>query len=130
MVVGAAEREAPRYIASIELQSAAEFLQALRRAETLLVEGSVLLDSSNPVEFIMHGPEVHSLLRQNYADNREMVDLAARLSALGVIQIRACERWMGGHSIDPDDLHAFVGTVPWGAAEVSRLLEQERYVSF
>lgn len=117
-------------MASIELHSSNEFLGALQRAEVLLNEGSVLLDSEYPVEFIMHGPEVHSLLRQNYSENRELVDLAARLSALGVVQIRACEQWMGGHSIDPNDLHSFVGTVSWGAAEVTRLIEEEDYVSF
>lgn len=119
----------PRYLVDVELNTAEELLGALTRVEQLLQGGSFNLDSSNPVAFVLHGPEVRTLLKQNYPRHRSMVDLAAKLSALGVVDIRACETWMGGNRINPDDLHPFIGTVPNGPDEERRLLEDD-YIYF
>jgi len=120
----------PHYVADIELHTTAELHSVLERAEQLLVEGLAPQSDPATVTFILHGPEVTSLLKKNYLQNKATVDLAARLSALGVVKIKACETWMGGNSVQPEDLQPFVGTVSYGPGEVLRLTEEEGYLYF
>jgi hypothetical protein len=82
---------APGYLAALELHTADELLKVLSRAEELLLDSTVAEGKPANVTLLMHGPEVRVLLRENYARNRAVVDLAARLSALGVVDIRACQ---------------------------------------
>ncbi len=122
--------EDTRYVADIELHTTAELHSVLERAEQLLVNG--LAPQSNPatITFILHGPEVISLLRKNYLQHKATVDLAARLSALGVLEVKACETWMGGNSVRPEELQPFVGTVSYAPGEVRRLTDEEGYLYF
>ena len=120
----------PRHIAEIELHTADELYRLLLRAEQLLSGGALQLNDPVPVTFVLHGPEVRILLRQNYLENKTAVDLAASLSALGVVEIKACETWMGGDGIAVDELQPFVGTVAYGPAEIDRLRSEENYLSF
>lgn len=122
--------EHPNYLAAIELHTTAELHEVLTRADQLLIEGVALQGSPAAVTFILHGPEVRSLLRQNYLQNKATVDLAARLSALGVVEIMACKTWMGGNSVAVEDLQPFVGTVEYGPGEITRLVDEEDYLYF
>ncbi|MFT6955157.1 MAG: intracellular sulfur oxidation DsrE/DsrF family protein [Halieaceae bacterium] len=118
------------YLAEFELHTAQEMQGVLLRAEQLMIDGAIPLDGEPRVAFVLHGPEVRILLRENYLQNKAVVDKAAALSALGVVEIKACRTWMGSDEIDPADLQFFVETVPYGPAESARLLEQESYISF
>jgi uncharacterized protein len=119
-----------RYLAEIELHTADEMQAILQRTEALLLEGVIPLDGEPRVAFVLHGPEVDILLRQNYLANKPVVDLAASLSALGVVEIKACEAWMGSKGINAGQLQPFVETVPYGPAEERDLMEQQNYVRF
>ena len=125
-----AQDEQASYLAEIELHTVDELHSVLRRAEQLLSSGALPLGAAPPVTFVLHGPEVRILLRQNYLDNKPTVDLAASLSALGVVEIKACETWLGGDGIVVEQLQPFVGTVPYGPTEVRRLIEEEDYLYF
>jgi intracellular sulfur oxidation DsrE/DsrF family protein len=118
------------YVADIELQTVEEFRQLLERAEQLLLEGAVSPGEVAEVTFVLHGPVVKNLLRQNYLANKKTVDLAASLSALGVIEVKACRTWMGGHGVNEEDLQPFVETVAYGPAEVQRLAKEKNYIYF
>lgn len=120
----------PRYVAEFEVHTAAEFMRLLRRAESLFLSGELAQSAGARVTFVLHGPEVRALLRQNYGSYRELVDLAARLSALGVVDVRACRTWMGGNSVDSTQLQPFVTTVAYGPGEVKRLVAEENYIYF
>ncbi len=122
--------ESPVYVAAIELHTTAELHSVLQRADQLLMDGIALQSDPATVTFILHGPEVRGLLRKNYRQNKAMVDLAARLSALGVVEIMACETWMGGNSVAPEDLQPFVGTLSYGPAEIRRLVDEQDYLYF
>lgn len=117
------------YVVDIELQTVEEFSQLLERAEQLLLAGTVLQDDVAEVTFVLHGPVLKNLLRQNYLDNKRTVDLAASLSAMGVIDIKACRAWMGGNGVNEDDLQPFIETVSYGPSEVQRL-RQNNYIYF
>jgi intracellular sulfur oxidation DsrE/DsrF family protein len=118
------------YLAEFELHTAQEMQAFLLRAEQLMIYGAIPLDGEPRVAFVLHGPEVRVLLRKNYLQNKAVVDKAAALSALGVVEIKACRTWMGGDGIDPAELQFFVETVPYGPSEARRLIEQENYISF
>jgi hypothetical protein len=118
------------YVADIELQTVEEFRQLLQRAEQLLLEGAVAQGDTAEVTFVLHGPVVRNLLRQNYLANKKTVDLAASLSAMGVIEVKACRTWMGGHGVNEADLQPFVETVAYGPGEVLRLAKEKNYIYF
>lgn len=122
--------ESPTYVAAIELHTSAELFSVLERADQLLMDGVAPQSEPATVTFVLHGAEVISLLRQNYRQNKTMVDLAARLSALGVVEIMACETWMGGNGVAGEDLQPFVKTVSYGSEEIRRLVEEEGYLYF
>ena len=117
-----------RYLAQIELHSAAELEGILHRAEEVYSERQY--SAGDPVVFVLHGAEGRVFLRQSYTANKSLVDLAARLTALRVVDIRVCESWMGGQNIDPAQLLPFVDTVSNGPEEVRRLMSQDNYSYF
>ena len=120
----------PRYVADIELQTLEQFQQLLVRADELFLAGETSTGDEPAVVFVLHGPVLSSLLRENYLGNRPTVDLAARLSAFGVIDLKACRAWMRRASVSEADLQPFVGTVSYGPGEVQRLVRESNYVYF
>lgn len=125
-----ADTEDPRYLVAIELHTEEELLQALQRSEQLLNQGILSRHSPSPVRFVLHGPEAKILLLQNYPRYKATVDLAARLSAFGVVDLKVCETWMGGNRVNSEELPPFVGTVPYGPDEIRRLMKEQEYIYF
>ncbi len=126
-----AEEEIPsRYIARIELHTAAELMDSLKRADMLQQQGEFIVGEDEPIAFILHGPEARVLFMNHYTENKVIIDLAARLTAFRVVDIKVCETWMGSQTLDTSQLPPFIGTVPYGPSEAARLLEQEHYVYF
>lgn len=122
--------EQQSYVADVALQTDVQFLQLLERAEQLLLAGLPLPDNDARVVFVLHGPVLKSLLRQNYLDNKRLVDLAAALSALDVIDVKACSTWMSYNGIAETELQPFVQPVAYGPALVERLLKESNYLYF
>lgn len=119
-----------RYLVDIELQTAMEFLDLLTRAEQLLVAGADIADDEAKVSFVLHGPVLRNLLRENYVANKKLVDLAASLSALNVIEVKACRAWMGANGVSEQQLLPFVETVPYGPGAVKAMLKEQNYLRF
>jgi len=111
------------YLARLDLHSAAEVEQMLRRAE-IFVEKLDEYPDFEPITVILHGPELRVFDRRNYKEYKEIVGLAARLEAFNIIRVQVCEVQMREDGILQSDLPAFVETVPYGPAEKSRLLKQ------
>lgn len=120
---------APGYLAQLDSSSPEGLRSALERAEMLFLEGR-LREELPPASFVLHGPEVAVFFRENYSSNKNLIDLAARLSAFGVVDIQICETRTGVLGRDRSDLLPFVGTVPFGPLEQQRLISKERYVYF
>ena len=68
--------------------------------------------------------------KYNYEANKKIIDLAARLTALKVIDVKVCEFSYQSDGLDSKNLLPFVTTVPFEPDEVTRLVEQERYSYF
>ncbi|MFT6388896.1 MAG: intracellular sulfur oxidation DsrE/DsrF family protein [Cellvibrionaceae bacterium] len=117
------------YLARILSDSPEEVAGALSRAEVLYLEGR-LPDNANPIAIVLHGPEVEIFFKDNYDEYKDIVDLAARLSAFGVVDVRVCETQTGILGRSRSSVHSFIGTVLFGPTEVKRLLNQQNYVYF
>ncbi|MEE8057720.1 MAG: hypothetical protein V3T17_07800 [Pseudomonadales bacterium] len=130
MLIPAQEQPPPRYLARIEVHTIAELNKLLTRAEQLFNSGNFNPGIDTPVAFILHGSEARSLLTPHYLQNKELVDLAARLSAFKVVEIKVCKTWMEGQSLDEELLPPFIATVPFGPAEERRLMQKQHYVYF
>ena len=98
----------------------------LVRIDSLASEG---LPAFDPVVIVIHGPEAPVFLRRNYVQFKDVVDLAARLDALGLADIRMCETWMRNNGVVRGDLAPFVDTVRFAPEEIARL-EDEGFVRF
>ncbi len=121
--------EAPGYLARVVPNSTESLHQALLRAEMLFLDGR-LRGPLPPAVLVVHGPNVAAFFRQNYRQHKSLVDLAARLSAFQVIEIRVCETSTGELGQALDVLMPFVTTVTFGPDEVKRLTQQEGFVNF
>ena len=132
--VGAIAQEddsaADQFVVDVELQTVDDLRQLLERADQLLAEGKVSSDNEPAVVFVLHGPVLRSLLRNNYLDNKATVDRAASLSALGVVEMKACRTWLTVNDVDERDLQPFVTTVSYGPEEVQRLVRVRNYIYF
>ena len=129
-VVFAQDTAAPRYVADIELQTEADLDELLSRAEQLLVQGDVAQGETAAVTLVLHGPVLRALLKPNYLKSKKTVDLAASLSALGIVEFKACRSWLGENELDEAQLQPFVSTVSFGPAEVGRLVREQGYIYF
>lgn len=121
--------EAPGYLARIQLNTPEELFQALQRAEMLFLEGR-MVQQLPPATIVVHGPEVEVFFRDGYRQHKQLADLAARLSAFGVVDVFVCETRMGVMGRDRSELYPFVGTVPFGPEAVERLINEEHYIYF
>jgi intracellular sulfur oxidation DsrE/DsrF family protein len=131
LVVNAESPGLNRYVAEIELQTASDLATLLDRAEALFLDGELRQAADDaPVVLVLHGPVLRSLLKPNYVNSRALVDRAASLSALGVLDVRACRSWMTRHDVDEKTLQPFVRTVAYGPGEVRRLIREQGYISF
>lgn len=103
-------------------------LDVLQRLDELASRADGL-PAHEPVVMVLHGDEAETFTRANYLVCKEAVDRAARLEALGLLDVRVCERWMRDESLMQSDLPSFVDAVPDGASEEPRL-ERAGYLSF
>ncbi|MFL0801760.1 MAG: hypothetical protein K6L80_15010 [Agarilytica sp.] len=117
------------YLARILLNSPDDLKGALLRAEELYRRGDVSA-ADEPLAFVLHGPEVQIFIKGNYQQYKSIVDLAAKLSAFNVVDVKVCQTRLGLLGETSDALPPFIETVPFGPAEVQRLLVDEQYVYF
>lgn len=117
-----------RWQGLVRLHTADELLQLLTRAEQFFKQADA--DSSlQPVVIVLHGDEIGLFKRSQYQANKELVDLAARLEAFNVVDLKVCEHWLVDQQVSAQALPAFLQTVPNGGQEVVRL-QQAGYASF
>ncbi len=120
----------PGYLVRIDQNKPEEVEAALLRAEAFYLESAPLLAGSPPIALVLHGPEVEVFFRENYSRYKNIVDLAARLTAFQVVDIKICRTRLRFLEQNEASLFPFVGTVAFGPDEIARLTEEEGYVRF
>ena len=119
-----------KYLADIVIHSPEELYAILARADKLLKSGKFALKGSSPIVFLLHGDEAHILFKGQYEKNKPVIDLAAKLTAFNVVDIKICDIWMQSKNLYSRDLQPFVGVVRNAIAEASRLIDEEQYQYF
>ena len=122
-------QEPLKLLADLRVHSADELGDVLQRVDQLFSNGR-LGAQSPPVVFLLHGEEARVLYQQNYTRHQEIVDLAAKLSAFDVVDIRVCAVWANGKGLDNNRLQPFVGTVPYAPKEEKKLVRESGYRYF
>ena len=124
--LGVAQAE-QRY-ADVANYSEADILALMNKAEALF---NSVADKSvdEPWPFILHGSEIHLFNMANYSEHKELIDLAAKLDAYGVVDFKVCKRWMTGFGFDPASLPRFIEAIEDGP-QTSSLLKEKGYVRF
>ncbi len=117
-----------RVVLDITVHTVEELQVLFERAETLAQTPRVKEDNASVV-LVLHGPEVEFFSTRNYDRYREIVDRAAHLDALDIVDVRICQTMMAARGIARDDIPPFIEQVPLGTIEVERLLG-DGYVYF
>lgn len=108
--------------ANIQEHSATEMLSLLQRAEKMAL-GQDGHTTRDPIIFVLSGDEITLFERENYRDNKPLIDLAARLEAFNIVDLKVCRDWLGQHGIEMTDLPPFVEGVSSAEQENIRLLK-------
>ena len=111
------------FVADISVHSEAELETLLGRVEQLL-ERPRSSGEAPLVSLVLHGPEVEFFALKNYQQYRAVVDHAAKLAALGAVDISICQTQMRSRGIAEDGVPGFLRQVPYGPDEVKRLLDR------
>lgn len=96
--------------------------------EALLVRAEEV-SQAHPEDFedleivmVIHGPDIDWFTHQNHEHNRQLIDLAARLDAYDVIDMKVCEKTMQSRGVAKDDIPAFIESVPYAPTEIKQRL--------
>jgi intracellular sulfur oxidation DsrE/DsrF family protein len=128
-VIPASTEDIPAlFQARIQEHSADEMLALLQRAEKI-ASGQDVYRTREPVMLVLSGDEIELFKRDNYRDNKALVDLAARLDAFNVIDVKVCRHWTGQRGIELTDLPPFIEGVS-SADQESKRLESAGYAYF
>lgn len=109
-----------QYMFDVSDHSREELVALLKRADEVASVSSPETDRLD-IALILHGPDIAWFARNNYQDNKELVDLAARLDALKVIDLKVCQKAMQQFGYIDDDIPAFIDRVPYAPDEMRRL---------
>lgn len=116
-----------RYQAMILLHTDGELRDFLSRADTFAATTNY--QGNEPVALVLYGEEIALFTRDHYRENKMLVDLAARLDAFNVVDLKVCRQWLNREGIQEADLPSFLQPVDDGPAEIQRL-QQDGYASF
>lgn len=81
------------------------------------------------IAIVLHGPDITFFAADNYAQYRELVDLAATLDAQGYVDLKACTVSVSRRGLEAAQFPPFIEFVPYGPDEIDRLKAQG-YVRF
>ena len=107
---------------------------SLEELEALLVRAEEITQMSSDdyddleIVMILHGPDIDWFTQQNYKQNKQLVDLAARLDAYDIIDMKVCETAMDSLGVERTEIPPFIESVPYSPDEMKRLL-QEGYIN-
>lgn len=122
------ELENKSYLFDVSQNSIEELKALLVRAEEV--------SQTHPADFedleivmVIHGPDIDLFTNKNYGKNQELIDLAARLDAYDVIDMKVCERTMESRGVERKDIPPFIESVPFAPVEIKQRL-QNGYINF
>ena len=110
------ETDPQRTVLDISVHTEEELKFLLDRAEQLAMESGPA-GRDDRIVLILHGPEVEFFSTGNYDRYKDIVD------------VKICQTMMQIQGVERDDIPTFIEQVPFGEAEIERLV-REGYVYF
>lgn len=108
------------YVFDVASHSRQNLLAVLKRANEVATDSSGNLKQLN-ITVVVHGRRVRWFDKQNYEENKELVDLAAKLDALDVINVKIDQQAMQEFGVQDENVPDFIERVPFAADEITRL---------
>ncbi|MGR8948742.1 MAG: DsrE family protein [Gammaproteobacteria bacterium] len=115
---------ANRFFFNVVGHSREEVQKLLTRAQEIYESMSDDQKSSLEIILVMHGPDAQYFAKDNYEQNKSLVDSAAQLEAFGFIDLKVCAKSARSQGIDEDGFPAFIEVVPYGPDALRTLNEQ------
>lgn len=115
--------EERHYLFNIQSHSPEEIKMLLERAEYLSSQAESD-DENIKIAMVMHGPDMDIFDKKNYQKHMEIVDLAARLEASGVIDFKVCKTVATIRGIPDGSFPSFIEMVPFAPDELDKLEQQ------
>lgn len=116
-----------QYLFDVSDNSPEELEALLQRAEEIRDANAEGYDDLEIV-LVLHGPDINIFRQKNYDKHKPLVDLAAKLDAFDIIDMKMCETAMSSLGVDRSEVPAFIESVPYGYDEIRRL-EEEGYIN-
>lgn len=117
----APQTDAKRLIVPIELHTVEELESMLTAVESRYSHNHI----DGPVMMVLHGSEINTFIKDNYARYQSVVQKSTELTEKGVVQIEICERWLDANNISRSRLQPFVKTVEYGPARLQELVNDQ-----
>jgi hypothetical protein len=124
----APDTQPARAVLDISVHTEQELKVLLDRAEQLAMKPRAG-DEDAGIVLVLHGPEVEFFSIRNYDRYKDIVDQAARLDALEIVDVKICQSMMEVQGVAREDIPPFIEQVPYGPAEIESLVRQG-YVYF
>lgn len=112
-----------RYLFDVSDNSPEELQSLLSRAEEIRETHADGYDELEIV-LVLHGPDINIFRQQNYSKHKSLVDLAARLDAFDIIDMRICETTMTRMGVERSEVPSFIESVPYAPTEIRRLIDE------
>jgi len=116
-----------RYFFDVTDHSVEELQALLERIEEITEASPETFDELKIV-MILHGPDIGLFTQSNYEQNQKLIDLAAKLDAFNVVDMKVCETAMNSLGVKQSEIPPFIESVPYAPAEITRL-QREGYIS-
>ncbi|MBT5230073.1 MAG: hypothetical protein HOM11_07320 [Methylococcales bacterium] len=117
------------YMADIFLEKSEEVKALLQKVSDFASARPEQIGEYPPIVLMFHGPEIRYFQPTFYQQNQKMVDLAAKLDALGVIDMRVCQRASDILRVDTSKMPKFIEIVP-DSGPVFQDLKAQGYTYF
>jgi uncharacterized protein len=109
-----------QYLFDVSDHTPEELEALLIRAEEIREMHAEGYDDLNIV-LILHGPDINIFRQENYNQHKPLVDLAAKLDAFEIIDMKICETSMSSMGVERSEVPAFIESVPYAPDEIRRL---------
>jgi len=116
-----------KYLFDVSDHSPTELESLLQRAEEIREAHADGYDDLDIV-LILHGPDINIFRQENYNKHKPLVDLAAKLDAFDIIDMKICEKSLLTMGIERSEVPAFIESVPYAPDEIRRL-SKEGYIN-
>lgn len=105
----------------VAAEHTAEELQALLQRVDEITQSEPESHDQLDIALVIHGQNINMFTQKNYEQNKSMIDLAAKLDAFEVIDLKVCEWSMSQQGIQRSEIPSFVESVPFAPDEIKRL---------